>query len=62
MMKRVEANDPASMYMLAGYYHNGGGGLQQDRTKAIELYTKAAELGCSKAHSFLGNIYYEGGI
>jgi TPR repeat protein len=61
MMKRVKANDAASIYMLANYYYRGHLGLQQDRTKAIELYTKAAELGYSKAHSFLGNIYYEGG-
>ena len=60
-MKRVEANDPASMYMLATHYHLGRGGFQQDRTKAMELFTRAAKLGFSKGHFNLGSIYYEGG-
>jgi TPR repeat protein len=36
-------------------------GFQQDHAKAIELYGRAAELGCSKAHGSLGDIYDEGG-
>ena len=35
--------------------------MLQDHAKAMELLTKSAELGYSKAHSSLGNIYYEGG-
>jgi TPR repeat protein len=61
IMKRVEANDPASIYMLAGFYFNGRVGLQQDRTKSMELYAQSAELGCSKAHYQLGGLYHEGG-
>ena len=29
--------------------------------RAMELFTKSAELGFSKAHSHLGDIYFEGG-
>jgi TPR repeat protein len=61
MMKRVEANDPASIFVLANYYEHGFNGIQQDRAKAITLYAKSAELGFSQAHSSLGNIYHEGG-
>ena len=61
MMKRAEANDAASIFLLANSYHNGIVGLQQDHVKAMELYIRAAELGCSKAHSHLGTIYDEGG-
>jgi TPR repeat protein len=61
VMKRVEANDPASICLLAAHYHHGRVGFQQDRTKAKELYTKAAELGFSKAHYNLSIIYHEGG-
>ena len=60
MMKRVEANDAASMKVLAGSYYQGLNGFQQDQTKAIELFTKSAELGNSEAHRALGN-YHEGG-
>jgi enhanced entry protein LpnE len=59
-MKRVEANDPASIYVLAGFHYDGFGGLQQDQSKAMELYAKAAERGCSEAHSHLGNVYHKG--
>jgi tetratricopeptide (TPR) repeat protein len=60
-MMRAEANDAASIYLLANSYHNGVNGLVQDRERAIELFTRAAELGFSKAHSRLGHIYREGG-
>jgi TPR repeat protein len=61
MMKRVAANDAASIYMLACCYFKGIVGLQQDRSKAMELYARAAELGFSKAHNNLGGVYDEGG-
>ena len=57
IMERVEANDPISICLLANSYHNGVNGYQQDHARAIELYARAAELGCSKAHSSLGDIY-----
>ena len=61
LMKRVEANDPMSIYLLADSCYKGLKSIQQDQTKAMELFTKAAELGCSKAHYCLGTIYHEGG-
>jgi TPR repeat protein len=61
VMKRVEANDPASICILADYYLRGRRGVQQDHAKAIELFNKSAELGFSKAHSHLANIYHKGG-
>ena len=57
MMKRVEANDVASISLMANHYEHGLGGVQQDQAKAMELYTRAADLGHSKAHSSLGVIY-----
>jgi TPR repeat protein len=67
VMKRVEAKDAGAMCQLGCYYYNGNGslheqhGLQQDREKALELYTRAAKLGSSEAHFHLAGIYYEGG-
>ena len=60
-MKRAAANDPASIFLLATHYHLGRAGFQQDNAKATELYTRAAELGCSKAHSHLADVYHQGG-
>jgi hypothetical protein len=59
--KRVEANDPNSMCLLAQDYYHGGKGLQQDRTKAMELYVRAADLGSRGANHNLAHIYREGG-
>jgi tetratricopeptide (TPR) repeat protein len=59
--RRVAANDPASICLLANSYHNGTNGFPQDHARAIELYAKAAELGCSEAHYQLGHIYRQGG-
>jgi TPR repeat protein len=61
LMKRVEANDAASIYLLADSYNNGLNGFHQDQEKAIELYARAAKLGSSKAQYNLGNEYRQGG-
>ena len=61
LTKRVEANDAASIYLLANSYHNGLNGFQQDCANSIELYTRAANLGYKKAHNQLGGIFREGG-
>jgi TPR repeat protein len=61
LTKRMEVNDASSIYLLGRFYHHGKHGLLQDHTKAIELYTRAAELGSSHAHFRLGNVYREGG-
>ena len=60
-MNRAAVNDAASIYMLADYYYNGGGGLQQDHARAMELHARAAELGYSKAHWILGKHNKVGG-
>jgi len=61
LRKRMAANDPGAIFLLANYYYYGWAGLQQDQTKAIKLYIKAADLGSSMAHCNLGKVYYEGG-
>ena len=62
VLNRVEANDAGAIYMLGNSYENGLNGLQQDQTKAIELYVRAADLGCSKAHYHLGMLIMKGEI
>jgi hypothetical protein len=57
MMKRVEANDASAIYVLGNSYYYGQLGLLQDRDKAMELWTRAAKLGSSKAHYQLGCTY-----
>jgi hypothetical protein len=61
VMKRVGANDAGAIHVLGTYYYSGLGGLQQDRTRGMELYARAAELGHIEAHNFLGTIYDKGG-
>jgi TPR repeat protein len=55
----VEANDAASIFMLADSYYHGLNGIQQDRAKAIELFTRSADLGYSRAHYNLA-VNYQG--
>jgi TPR repeat protein len=48
--------------MLANSYYHGLNGIQQDHARAIELFTRAADLGNIRAHCKLGDVYYgEGG-
>jgi TPR repeat protein len=61
IMKRVNANDAASIDLLGRHYQNGEKGFQQDHAKAMELYNRAAELGFSSAHSHLAGVYHQMG-
>jgi TPR repeat protein len=61
LMRRVVANDAGAMYVLGSHYYSGDGGLEQDHAKAMVLYARAAELGYSKAHYRLGDIYRKRG-
>jgi hypothetical protein len=61
VMKRVAANDVGAICQLGNCYYRGLNGVQQDRTKAMELFTRAEKLGFSKGHCNLATIYHEGG-
>ena len=61
IMRRVEANDAGAVYILGCSYDDGSRGLQQNRTKAKEVWTQAAKLGSSKADFALGRFYDVGG-
>ena len=61
LMKRVEANDAGAISMLANYYCYGENGFRQDQTKAMELYARAADLGCSEARCHLADLYTQRG-
>jgi TPR repeat protein len=58
LLKRVEVNDAGAIYLLGNNYYHGYLGLQQDRDKAMELWSHAADLGHSQAHCELGNEYH----
>ena len=58
---RAQANDAGAMCVLGADYYHGWFGLQQDRARAMKLWKRAAEIGSSQAHFFLGTDYYEGG-
>ncbi len=53
--KRVKANDPDAIFQMGNRHVHGG-----DYGKALEYYTKAAELGHAGAHYELSNVYYNG--
>ena len=57
---RVEKEDPAALYQLGREYFSGAHGLQKDTQKAVELLTKAAELGSIDALYSLGDAYRRG--
>ena len=61
ILKRAEANDASAMNVLGSWYYHGIHDLHQDHAKAMALFTKSAELGCSKAHNNLASIYHHRG-
>jgi TPR repeat protein len=54
-MERVKKNDPVAMAQM-GKKHD----KERDYGKALEYWTKAAELGDVEANAFLGSMYYDG--
>jgi len=55
--KRVEANDAYAIYNLGIYHYYGRNGYPQDNTKALELWHRASELGCTNAYNSIGLAY-----
>ena len=58
--KRVDADDAAAMHELGILYMDGEKGFPQDRSKAMELWFRAGELGCAMAYNNIGTAYYSG--
>ncbi|EJK60926.1 hypothetical protein THAOC_18655, partial [Thalassiosira oceanica] len=60
LQKRVDKGDADAISYLGKQYYLAGLGLTKDITRAIELWTEAAELGSAEAHFILGDKYYCG--
>ena len=60
VQKRVDARDAEAMAYLGNTYHKGQLGLEKNVQRAIEMWTKAAELGSNKACYELGRLYILG--
>ena len=60
LRKRVDSGNPEAIKQLGEYYYHGDHGLTKDVHRAIELWTKAAELGSLDARFQLGYVYYSG--
>mmetsp|Transcript_3166 Transcript_3166/g.7093 ORF Transcript_3166/g.7093 Transcript_3166/m.7093 type:complete len:252 (+) Transcript_3166:396-1151(+) len=58
IQRRVDKGDAGAMHFLGETYFLGGLGLAKDVPRAIDLFTRAAELGSPDAHLSLGNAYY----
>ena len=58
--KRVAVDDAGAIFALGNCYNNGDHGLQRNRVKALELWYRAAELGCTRAYYSIGNAYNNG--
>ncbi|EJK64210.1 hypothetical protein THAOC_15078 [Thalassiosira oceanica] len=57
---RVKKKDPEAIRYLGYQYMEGGLGLEKDATRAVELWTEAAELGSAGAYYSLGVAYGNG--
>jgi len=59
MKKRMQAHDPIAIYNIGVYYRDGDYGYQQDYTKALELFHRAAD-GYTIAYASIGYVYDNG--
>ena len=59
-MKRVEIGDVRAMHSIGCYHNDGVMGFSQDCAKALELFRRAAELGCAEAYNSIGYAYSNG--
>ena len=60
LKEAVNLNDPKSCYILADYCQSGKLVEKINDEKALELFTKSAELGYCSAQKKLGEIYWNG--
>ena len=60
IMKRVAVRDPEAICHLGDLHIEGIYGLEKSDSRAVELWTEAAELGSTKAHHKLGIAYHDG--
>ena len=60
--KRKEIDDARAVYHLAQFSKDGLRGQPKDERKALELYHRAADLGCIDALSQLGFTYLRGNL
>ena len=58
--KRVGADDPVAMCSLGGHYYRGERGLPQNCKKAMKLWIRAGELGCTEGYHNVGVSYDNG--
>ena len=58
--KRVEVEDPLAIHRLGCFYADELYGYPQDYAKALKLWHRAGELGCSKAYNSIGFAYNDG--
>jgi len=64
IQKRVDTGDAEAIYCLGNKYYFGLLGLQQDKSRAIQLFREAANHGSVKSYYDLGTMYDigEGGL
>jgi len=55
--KRVEAGDATAIFNVGNYYADGLYGFAQDYAKALKLWHRAGELGCTDAYCRIGSAY-----
>ena len=58
--KRVGTDDANAIYNLGCSYYHGEDDVPQDRTKALELWSRAVELGNASANNNIGYAYCQG--
>jgi tetratricopeptide (TPR) repeat protein len=61
LMKRVAVNDVGAICQLAKHYEKVNGCFHQDHAKSMELFTRAANLGCSESQFCIGLKYDKAG-
>ena len=58
--KRMEAGDADAFFTVGSMHMYGGDGVSQDTNKALELYSRAVDLGSIEAHNKIGLLYSDG--
>ena len=58
--KLADAGNASATYNLGVYYRDGKYGFRQDHDKALKLWHRAGDLGCSEAYTNIGYAYDTG--